>query len=230
MTRGGAAAGRTIPSFAGLFPETVVHATVGTDSSPEGLHPEEEQAAARFTSTRRHHFALGRTCARRALAGLGAPAQPIGVRPDRSPSWPTHIVGAITHCDGLAAAAVARDRDFVAIGLDAEPADRRLDPRMDRLVCTASERSALGALPPLPDADWLAVVFSGKEAVYKALGPLAGRTIGYHEVELAFDPERAEFAVRYGPSARTRLPDVGGAIGRYAVIGGFLLTTLVLPR
>ena len=39
----------------------------------------------------------------------------------RGPQWPPGFVGSITHCDGYRAAAVARARDALTIGLDAEP-------------------------------------------------------------------------------------------------------------
>ena len=225
-----AATGSPTPSFARLFPEAVAHVTVAADSIPDALYPQEEQEAARYTSGRRLHFELGRTCARRALKALGIAPVPIPVRADRSPDWPADIVGAITHCEGLVAAAVAHRRDFIAIGLDAEPAGRILDPATARRVCTTAELGAFPDHPSLPSGHWPTVAFSAKEAVYKALGPLVRRRLGFHEVELRFDAEAAGFDVRYVGSPQPGMPDLRTAIGRFGARDGFVLTAIVLPR
>src|SRR5690242_5958922 len=87
-----------------------------------GLFAEEAAAVAGAVAARRAEFAAGRSAARRALAelGIGPVALPVGER--RMPVWPTGIVGSITHCVGLAAAAVAWADDLAALGIDVEPA------------------------------------------------------------------------------------------------------------
>lgn len=231
MKEGRAAPGGSTPSFARLFPKAVSHVTAGADATPEELYPQEEEGATRYTSGRRRDFELGRTCARQALKALGIAPRPIPVRPDRSPDWPADVVGAITHCEGLVAAAAAWGRDFIAIGLDAEPAGRTLGPGTAGRVCTAAELSAFPEHPSLlPAIRWPTIAFSAKEAVYKALGPIVGRRLGFHEIELDFDAEAARFAVRYVGSPDAGMPELESAFGRFAVTDDFVLTTIVLPR
>jgi 4'-phosphopantetheinyl transferase EntD len=75
------------------------------------------------------------------------------------------------------------------------------------------------------------VLFSAKESVYKAWFPLARRWLGFEEARLAFDPERGTFTARLLvgdlPSVAGR--EVTGFSGRYAVVGGLVLTAIAVP-
>ncbi len=76
------------------------------------------------------------------------------------------------------------------------------------------------------------LVFSAKEAVYKAWFPLAQRWLGFEDVELSIDPAAAGFRARLlvpGPVVDgVRLTELEG---RWAVGGGIVATaSLVLPR
>ena len=74
---------------------------------------------AKAVDKRLSEFVAGRYCAREALKLLGLTQPPsIGIRPDRGPDRPEGVVGAITHTDGFAWAAVARQRDLRGIGID----------------------------------------------------------------------------------------------------------------
>ena len=105
-----------------LLPATVRAAECRGDLA-EPLFPEEERAISRAVEKRRREFRTVRGCAAAALAALGRPRSPMvpGRRGD-SP-WPADLVGAMTHCDGYRAAAVARRADVAALGIDAEPHD-----------------------------------------------------------------------------------------------------------
>src|SRR5215831_15185692 len=86
--------------------------------SPPPLFPEEEASIARAVPRRQLEFALGRWCARTALARLGKSNCPLPMEANRSPRWPEGFVGSITHCDGLVAAVVAPADRIEGIGLD----------------------------------------------------------------------------------------------------------------
>ena len=116
--------------------------------------------------------------------GLPAPAVPVGEK--RAPVWPDGVVGAITHCAGFRAAAVAwrdagphgRPRRRAPHG----PARRRarggVGRRGARACSTASPASS-------PTCAWDKILFSAKESVYKAWFPLTGRWLGFEDAELA---------------------------------------------
>ena len=113
---------------------------------------------------RRSEFLAGRICAGLALRAAG---QPIFVgRNNRAPIWPTGIAGSISHSDGRAIAVVSLTH--AAIGVDCETimADA-LAQKLQAEIISSVE----GKLCPadMPMASFLTVVFSAKEAVYKAL-------------------------------------------------------------
>jgi 4'-phosphopantetheinyl transferase EntD len=241
--------------FAALLPAWVGDADWATLSGPRDLvdtspHPEEEQLVAGAVGSRRAEVLTGRTLARAALAAVGVAPVAIGRRADRSPDWPTDVVGSITHTDGLCSVVVVqvgssaaaghvgdepvtggsvsggsvsggsvsggsvsggsvsggsvsggsatagsgtRDAtsrsamtELVGVGLDAE-VDGPLEPEVLDRVLTPAERDRLGVRARI-DA---VVVFSAKEAVFKAIHPATGAwlELGDVEVELLRDDD-----------------------------------------
>lgn len=127
----------------------------------------------------------GRLCAEAALQAQGhALAAPIGRLPDGAPAWPDGWSGAITHASGVAMAVVQRRQGDIDIGLDTEG-----------LITGASTLSAvqaqclladeLAGVDPALRAAALTLVFSAKEAYYKAARPRVGRMIDFKEMRLA---------------------------------------------
>jgi 4'-phosphopantetheinyl transferase EntD len=154
-------------------------------------------------------FAAGRVAARRALAALGVGPVVIPVGERRLPVWPTGVVGSITHCAGMVAAAVAWLEDLTAIGIDGEPAVP-LEPDIVEAVATPAERAAL--------ADELAatVVFSAKESFYKCWSALDGPVLEFHDVAVELD----DVSFVATPAGGKPWP------GRWAVRDGFVLTAV----
>ncbi len=100
------------------------------------------------------------------------------------------MIGSLTHTQGLVAVVVAapgpiergrgRRRGIgIGIGLDAE-VDRPLPPAVGHRVMAPAERAGLG---PDPGRDGV-IVFSAKEAVFKALNPLTGRWLEFEDVSV----------------------------------------------
>jgi 4'-phosphopantetheinyl transferase EntD len=205
-----------------LFPEGVVLVTRRDLADGPDLFPEELQAMARAVPARRYEFALGRRCARDALALLGAARVAIPVGRFRDPVWPFGYVGSITHCRGFCAAAAARTLAKSActikgLGLDAEPA-ARLPEELAGVICSADECAWLatrqGDGPP-----WDRLFFCAKESAYKCLFPTTHRFLEFRDMKVTFDPERGSFEVR--------LPSLFGSPshlrGRYAIWDDVLL-------
>lgn len=212
------------PLLETLFPDGIIVVSTGGDPGP--LFPEEEASLSNALSTRRREFAQGRTCAREALRILGIDPVPIPSRADRAPIWPMGVAGSITHCDGLAAAAITRTDRFTGIGLDAESRERSLDPRLDRFIRTPAERSDMDSLPPALDV--VRLVFSAKESVHKSISPMSGITLSFQDVELDIDPDRGRFGVRIVGRRDERLPDFERLSGRFIVSRDFVLTAVVV--
>jgi 4'-phosphopantetheinyl transferase EntD len=208
-----------------LFPEGVVVVVATDPLAREPLHPDEAALAVRMGEARRREFALGRACARHALVRLGVPG-PVLRGPDRAPVWPQGVVGSLTHCDLLCAAAVARSGDIVAIGLDAET-DEPLSPRMGQRVCTEAERLHLARLPRRPAGTWEKLVFSAKESFYKAWYTIARSGLGFRDVEVHVDPGAGGFSARV---LRDDKPGPRGGHGRFAFAPPHVVTAVVLLR
>ena len=104
--------------------------------------------------------------------------------------WPDGVVGAITHCAGFRAAAVAWRAQVRTVGLDAEPHTALPDGVLEA-VSDAGERALLERLArEQPEVRWDKILFSAKESVYKAWFPLTGRWLGFEDAELDARPRR----------------------------------------
>jgi 4'-phosphopantetheinyl transferase EntD len=192
------------------------------------LFDEERALVAAVAPGRYRDFVLGRRCARLAVEGLGLAPTPILVGERRQPLWPTGVVGAITHTDGYVAAAVARAGEVASIGIDAE-ADEQLPDGVGRRIVRPDERRLL-ALDDVGVAAIDRLIFSVKEAVYKAWFPLTGEWLGFLDARLELDPVGRRFAAHVLVDA----PVVHGHRlqvfeGRYVSVDGVIITTVEHP-
>lgn len=226
---------RSVLTQAGLMiesvlPPTAVAVEAFDDSAPAPLLPGEDTVIANAVGKRRQEFATARRCAREALAGLGYAPTPLLAGATREPIWPAGIVGSITHCPGYRGAAVARDADIASVGIDAEPHEP-LPVGVLELIAVPQEITRLTELRrDDPTICWDRLLFSAKEAVYKAWFPLARRWLNFSEADIVFEPAANGFAAtllvpgpRHGDGALT------GFRGRYAVGRGLVLTATAVP-
>jgi len=141
---------------------------------------------------RRVEFALGRAAARLALLGVGHPSPPpVLQRAGREPAWPNGIVGSITHCGAWAMAAAAKAESLKSLGIDLEDVEAVPHEEIADLVCSDVERE--WAFRGGNSKRKLAMLFSAKEAVYKALFPLCQKFFDFHAIELTWFPQSNSF-------------------------------------
>jgi 4'-phosphopantetheinyl transferase EntD len=144
-------------------------------------------------------------------------------------------VGSMTHCDGYRGAALARSAALASVGVDAE-SHLPLPARVTAAIATSEELESLGALREAePAIAWERILFSAKESIYKALFPLTGQSLGFHDctITLCVDGNfaaRVQTDLRWqqgdqGLSGRWRLRQ-GENNGRPALIG----TALAVPN
>lgn len=203
-----------------LPPEVHIEEQFGTLGG--GLYENEFSLVQNAVPKRRREFAAGRTCARRALMRIGWPSQPILQGPARNPLWPPSVVGSITHCDNYCAAAVALESNLIALGVDAE-LDAPLPNDVLELIARKQEIQQLSALQT--KRNWGRVLFSAKEAVYKAWYPLTASWLDFKDVELSISErdERFEAIITIGKNQYSLIT------GRYCFAFPFLLTSVALP-
>ncbi|MET0557096.1 MAG: 4'-phosphopantetheinyl transferase superfamily protein [Solirubrobacterales bacterium] len=212
-----------------ILPEAVAVAEAREDSAAAALFPSEAALVQRAVEKRRREFATGRECARRALAGLGVEAGPIDRGEKGEPLWPAGVVGAITHCDGYRAAAVARRGELASLGIDAE----RHEPLPSELfddIAVPAEREPLAALAASePSVCWDRILFSAKESVYKAWFPLARRWLGFEDAALELDPQRRSFTARLlVPGPMLDGAELRQLSGRWLLGDGLVLTSVTV--
>jgi len=156
--------------------------------SEDGLLAPEHDAIAKAIPKRRAEFAAGRRAARRALASAGRASTAIPMGKDRAPIWPTGMVGSITHDNGLALACAAPVNSITRLGIDLAEASAFPDHLRDRILCSKAEKTVSGQ-----DAR---LIFSAKEAVFKAFYPDVGGYFGFEAVEITPDIAAERFKVR----------------------------------
>jgi 4'-phosphopantetheinyl transferase EntD len=176
---------------------------------------------------RKAEFAAGRTCGRQAMRVLGLPEMPILRGDDRQPLWPEGIVGSITHCDGYCAAAVGRAADFSAIGIDAEN-NEPLPANVLGAVAFGDELEWVHSLPPV-GVCWDRLLFSIKEAVYKAWYPRERRWLDFDQVSVALDIEKTTFQARISGVPASRVSDGVVYRGFYLTTESLILTSVCVP-
>ncbi len=114
------------------------------------------------------------------LASMGLPA----VEPARLASgareWPQGCTGSVSHKGTTVAAAVAGADRARSIGIDVERLDAKPVPNLRGL--------GVGEQPwaSMPEAGGRVVLFSVKEAAFKALHPILGRPLGLEEVAVSW--------------------------------------------
>ncbi|WP_208855046.1 4'-phosphopantetheinyl transferase family protein [Rathayibacter tritici] len=213
--------------FSGLLPNSVVVAESSDDEGARPLWPEEAAVIDRAVEKRRREFATVRSLARGCLGRLGVAPAPILPDADRAPRWPAGIVGSMTHCDGMRAAAVARVGSVVGIGIDAEP-DQPLPDGLLDFVSVPLERGPLAALAVRrPDVSWDRLLFSAKESVFKTWFPVTRRWLDFSDCAVEFDPNRGTFLATLLVPDGDAMQTMSGRWASSSVAGRALLGTAI---
>lgn len=213
--------------FSALFPDTVHGVELSAPELAGSLFPEEAAAIARAVDKRKLEFTLGRTAAREALQKLGVAPVALPQLPDRSVGWPDQAWGSITHADGICAAIAARRSDHAGIGIDAE-VKQRVKRELWKHIATAPEIAWLERAPDeAAAADRATLLFSAKEAFYKAQFCVSRGWVGFQDAELTFD-DSGSFEVRLLIDVNNAFVRETRFLGRYVFIEQHVVTGLVL--
>ncbi|ARE72642.1 4'-phosphopantetheinyl transferase [Streptomyces sp. NPDC059558] len=210
-----------------LLPSGVTSSEAFDDAAPAPLFPAEAALMVGRRERRRRQFATARACARRALADLGR--QPVALLPGPggAPQWPSGVVGSITHCEGYRAAVAAPRAVVAALGIDAEPAGP-LPRGVLALITSPAERAHLADLAAADNSvPWERVLFSAKEAAYKAWYPATGIWLGFRDAALVLSPAGTFTATLHPPAGAASVDPVYG--GRWLAGRGLVVTAVARP-
>lgn len=148
---------------------------------------------------RRSEFLAGRLCAAVALCAAGLPETV--ARKGRAPVWPKGCAGSITHSRDRAITVVSRH--YTRLGIDCEAlvgADRAATLR--DAIFTEAEASLRPA--DMPFGTFFTLIFSAKEALYKALSAEMPKVPEFLDVTLtALTPSQLDLTL-HGQSHRAR--------------------------
>jgi 4'-phosphopantetheinyl transferase EntD len=139
------------------------------------------------------------------------------------------MVGSITHSKLMAISCVSLSNDWSSIGIDAEelitPA---LRADIEFLVASPAELQYLGSLD---SQIGLTVLFSAKEALYKALFPLVRTFIDFKEVKLTnLDADTKVFELELISSNEKLAGHLGRYQGSFKQFGETIVTVVSIPR
>ena len=145
-----------------------------------------------LSQNRNQEYLLGRLAIKDALGSLGYP--PIWIERDpltKIPVWPEGIAGSLSHSSGLALAVVGDSPPILGLGVDLEKANRTIDLRIERHICTQDESEDLHSLHLENHAIRLLLTFSAKESLYKCyFGKIPRNLLRFKNVSLKWESSK----------------------------------------
>ena len=148
------------------------------------LMPDEALAFGASVLKVRRASGAARIVARQLLARIGIIERALPKGDGGAPVWPPGVVGSMSHDSRIAVATIALSRDFSALGIDIEPAEALPSDLLD-LVATPRERERIA-----DDPFRGRLLFTAKEAIYKAVYPLDRIFLDHHDVEVSLSRRR----------------------------------------
>lgn len=180
-----------LASLRALLPDDVACAVAKFPEVAQFEFQEEADCLSGAGLHRQCEFLAGRECARGALERIGFPRVPI--LPDTSgvPLWPDGALASISHSKGDCAAIAARASGYGMLGLDLEKTNRLGSSAIKRVV-HSNEQIYVG-----DDQKRASLLFSAKEAFYKAQFPRWRTPANFHDLELTVDEASSSLRVEW---------------------------------
>jgi 4'-phosphopantetheinyl transferase EntD len=142
----------------------------------QALDDAEARSIASMVVAVRRASGTARLVARDLMARFGHRGCAVPKTASGAPAWPAGLIGSLAHDERVAVAAVALRRSVAALGIDVEPASPLPDEVLE-LVATERERPVVAGEPLRAR-----LLFAAKEAVYKAVYPLDGLFLDFHDI------------------------------------------------
>ena len=140
-------------------------------------HPRVIPKEERHALWRSHQEKATQVCLHVLMDTAGLPqVEPVHL-PSGARNWPRGYVGSVSHKGTRVVAALAREEDLQMVGIDIDDHREVEVPGIRPCEC-----------PPTNAAPSSAILFSVKEAVFKALHPIVNRPFGSDDVVLSWCP------------------------------------------
>lgn len=149
------------------------------------LHPDEEKLLGKNWHKKRiNEFILGRCAANEALKRFFPSPPPVLKGENWEPLWSENTTGSISHKEEIAIAVVCKKSQYKGLGIDVENRKQEIDFDICRFICTEKE---IQGIYRLHEKDLvLKVIFSVKEAIFKAFFHTSGKFLGFEDIEITF--------------------------------------------
>ncbi|MGQ9426329.1 4'-phosphopantetheinyl transferase family protein [Gilvimarinus sp. F26214L] len=180
---------------------------------------------------RKAEFLAGRYCAHIALQEMGWREPPeIDIGADRAPAWPPGVVGSITHSKGFAAAALATEDTLRGIGIDSEALIAEKTARnVYSHILVPSERFEDNRAQVDSQRQYLTLVFSAKESIFKCLHPQVKQYFDFRDAEVSLDPGApGRFYYRLLKDLNDEFRRGYSGAGEFVIEGDFVHTAVLL--
>lgn len=143
------------------------------------------------SSKRQQEYLLGRFCSLMALRKLGFNLYyEVSSDDDGAPIFPEGFVGSITHSHEIVTAVCAKTSSYLGIGIDVQKVmPIKTYKSIKSKILTTFELDL--SIEEWSEAEFLTLIFSFKESIYKCLRPLAGRYFGFQDAKItSIDTEK----------------------------------------
>jgi 4'-phosphopantetheinyl transferase EntD len=207
------------------FPDYVGYAVLTPETARGFALSRQEMAllSPKAVKKRRDEFFLGRAACNSALKSIGIKNPgPVLKGSSNEPLWPKGIIGALSHCPGIAVCAVCHDDAFKGLGVDIEELAGDMPQDVIKLVCTNKEMEWVrGELYKMK------MIFSAKEAAFKAFFPSVKMYMDFKDAELKWNERKALFDAtllkRYEPFDSSFSFEVGSIINSRYILSYTML-------
>ena len=179
-----------------LFPPYISsHFIEASDGLVSELFEEEKVHVEYACEKRVKEFSAGRMAARRVLRELKVKPCAIGAEVSRAPIWPEGCTGSISHSHGKVIAVACSTRDYHCLGLDIESMGRvwRLDYK--KMILRPYEIEKMSRVSLGEDA-YTTLIFSAKEAFYKAQYTVYKQWLNFLDAEINIDESTRRFSIK----------------------------------
>ena len=135
---------------------------------------------------RRQEFIAGRYCVYNAAKELGLELSTLPVSIERGPVWPEGVIGSISHSKKMAIGCVGKAGQFRSIGIDTEEVfSQQTIKDIQKVIALDSEKEMISReIPEKYNNLAYSILFSAKEALFKAIHPLCKTFIDFQETRM----------------------------------------------
>jgi enterobactin synthetase component D len=183
--------------------------------------------------SRKAEFVAGRHCAAKALRSINPSANTaVGVNSDRSPIWPEGFIGSITHTNNFVSAMVARTSVVRGIGIDSEEIISESTASEIKEIVGQEEEYALFASKIESSQtiqEFITILFSAKESIYKCLYPQVNKFFDFHDVKITdINLETGKFYYTVVNELNSEFTESYTAEGNFKIENGAVHTSTIL--